>query len=91
MNAFNFEQLKASDRAQKLSSTKYGSAERAFITLELSEIRYRYDGGEPTATEGHLLHEGGFLVLNGIQQIESFKFIKSNETEAILSISYERE
>ena len=67
-----------------------GRAERAFITLEGGDVRYRYDGGDPTASIGHILHSGCHLVVEGQNQLEAVKFIRTGNDDGILSVSYER-
>jgi hypothetical protein len=88
--AFNFEQLSASDKPQKLTESLFlsrdGQAEKAFITCE-GFIRYRYDGEEPTEQSGHVLNDGGFIYLSGLLQIQNFRFIGSG----VIAISYERQ
>ena len=87
-SAFEFETIVASDVSTRLTEKKYVGAEKAFITCEGS-IRYRYDDGEPTTVEGHLLSDG-FLVLEGTLNIQRFKFINSGELHSVVSVSYER-
>jgi hypothetical protein len=94
---FDFEQLTVADSVQVLTPTKYkesstsGGASSAFLTSEDAQIRYRYDGGTPTSTVGHVLENGSILVLNGQNQMENFKCIRTGSTSAIISITYERE
>lgn len=93
LTAFSFETVKVGNKAQKLTSAVFapadGLAERAFVTCE-GEIRYKYCGGDPLVDEGHLLRDGGFLILKGELQIRNFKAISTGTEEAILSVSYER-
>ena len=87
--AFSFEKLTSSDKAQGLSPSIYKDATKAFMTLE-GDIRYRFDGGDPEASIGHLMRDGSYIILNGICQIQSFRFIQTGEYPAIISASYER-
>lgn len=52
-----FEQLTVDDTAGgiALTASKYKGALSATITVENADIRFRIDGGSPTATLGHLL------------------------------------
>jgi hypothetical protein len=92
---FDFEVIAVSNTAITLTALKYqptgaDKADSAFITLEGGDIRYRYDGTAPTATVGHLLSDGGFLVLIGQNQMEKFKAIRVGGRDGSLSVTYER-
>lgn len=92
-NAFSFESIQAEDKVKSLTPSIYiesnTPADKAFISCE-GEVRWRYDGGDPTSTVGHLMRDGSCLILHGKIQIETFRFINSGNQPAILSISYER-
>jgi len=92
---FDFETIAVSSSAVTLTASKYhptgaDKADSAFLTLEGGDIRYRYDGGDPTALVGHLLSDGGFLVLLGQNQMEKFKAIRVGGRDGSLSATYER-
>ena len=94
---FQFETLTVADSVQVLTpslykdSTTSGGATDAFITLADGQIRYRYDGGDPSSTVGHILDVGGSLVLRGQNQMSQFKCIRTGSTSGTISTSYERE
>jgi hypothetical protein len=50
---------------------------------------YRYDGGTPTATVGHLLPADGTLEVIGRGNIGNLKFIREASTDSTLSITVE--
>lgn len=92
---FAYETLPVSNTVVTLTSSTYAPAgsdraEKALITCETADIRYRYDGGDPTASLGHLLTDGNYIVLNGINQISMFKMIRVS-SDATVHVSYERE
>lgn len=93
---FAFEALTVTDSVQVLTPSKYGDSEtsggasEAFISNDGAEIRFRYDGGTPTSTVGHILADGGILVLKGQQQMSSFKCIRTGGVSSEISITYER-
>lgn len=94
--AFAFETISATASALGLTASTYkpasaAIAQEAFITLSGGDIRYRYDGTDPSATVGHILSDGGFLRLKGEHQLANFKFILTGTRTGVLSISYERE
>ena len=87
-SAFGFEVLHVSGLSSLL---KYDNAEEAWITLQGGDIRYRYDSGEPTQFEGHILHSGNSLRLHGHNQVVNFKAINCTDNHGILSATYERD
>lgn len=94
---YSFEQLTVANSVQVLTDSKYkdsitsGGASAAFITNEIAQLRYTYDGTEPTTTVGHILESGGLLVLNGQNQMSQFKCIRTGSTSAIITVTYERQ
>ncbi len=94
---YAFEALTVANTVQVLSPSLYkdsatsGGASEAFITNDGAEIRYRYDGGTPSATVGHVLADGGILVLRGQNQMSQFKCIRTGGVSSEISTTYERE
>jgi len=93
--AFEYESLTIGTSAISLTPTKYRSssdnekAKRAVITCENAPIRYRYDGGAPTSTEGHTMNPMDAIVLNSSQNIANFKAIRKGATDGKIFITYE--
>jgi len=92
------EQLTITTAVQVLSPSKYGQsgmdggASDAFLTLEGGNIRYTYcPGVSPSATVGHLLLDGGILVLKGQQQMADFKCYQTGSSGSTLTATYEFE
>lgn len=85
--AFAFEQITVGSTVTKLTSGIYGNEKFALITCEGSQIRYRVDGGIPTATVGHILGVNDTLDLNLHSEAVNFQAIAINGT-ATLSITY---
>ena len=77
-----------STTASSLTPT-LANQEKAFITLETGNIRFRVDGTDPTTSVGHKLDAGQNLTLNTRGQINNLKVI-SISTHGVLSISYGR-
>ena len=65
-------------------------ATRAFLTLETAQVRYRYDGTDPTATEGHILDTTQTLAIEGAQSLLLFRAIRTGGTSGVLKVTYER-
>ena len=93
---FAFEQLTVTNAVQVLTPSKYkdsstsGGASTAFVTNYGNSIRYTYDGTTPSASVGHILPDGGILVLSGQQQMATFKCFRVS-ADSELTITYERE
>lgn len=94
---YAFESLTVADSVQVLTPATYkdsatsGGASEAFISNDGAEIRFRYDGGTPTSTVGHILADGGILVLKGQNQMSQFKCIRTGGVSSTISVTYERE
>lgn len=62
---------------------------RARITCNAQAIRYRYDGGDPTASLGHRLAPEETVVLEGYKAISQLKMIREGGSDANVFITYE--
>lgn len=93
---YDSESLTVDTNVNVLTPSKYqdsitnGGASEAFITLDTANMRYRYDGGTPTSTVGHILNDGGVLVLKGQNQMSNFKFIQTGASSGSVYVTYER-
>lgn len=65
-------------------------ATKAVITVETAQIRYRYDGTDPTSIEGHILNNNDALVLIGYDAISKFRTIRTGVTSGVIKVTYER-
>lgn len=57
------------------------------VTVETNSIRYRLDGSDPTATDGHLLYDGDVLDITNVNSILAFKAIAVG-SDAAIQITY---
>lgn len=57
------------------------------LRLETAQIRYRWDGTNPTAAVGMILEVGDVLVLDGFETASSIRFIRTGATSGVLDIS----
>jgi hypothetical protein len=64
------------------------SARAALVSLENGDIRFRIDGGLPSASLGHYLTSGDTLVLTGTQAIQQFRGIRCGDTSGVLKVTY---
>ena len=88
--AFQFETLTVSTTVVLLTvptSTQRGH--RVVISCETAQCRFRYDGGSPTATVGHILNPGDRLILEGRANILGFRVIRSGSVDAVLQVTLE--
>jgi len=67
-----------------------GQARAALITCETADIRYRYDGGAPTSSVGHLLVAGDSITINGPGNISNFRAIRTAGVSATIRVTYHR-
>lgn len=73
------------------ASTMSGGAQEAFLTNYGAAIRYSYCSGvTPSATNGHVLPDGGTLVIKGQQQMKDFKCFRV-ATDSEITVTYEFE
>lgn len=71
-----------------LTAATFDSSTRAHISLETAQIRYRVDGGAPTATVGHILEIGCMVELESASEIANFKAIRTGSTSGTIQVSY---
>jgi hypothetical protein len=64
------------------------SARAALISLEDGDVRFRIDGGAPSATSGHYFTSGDTLVLSGTQALKQFQAIRAGDINATLRVTY---
>ena len=90
---FNFETITVTTAVKGLTAATYTSggntARRVIITVENAQIRYRYDGTDPTATVGHLLNPMDALTLIGTAAVKNFRVIQKGTTNGKISVTYE--
>lgn len=87
--AHAYEAISVTATAVGLTAAKAQRANRAFITAETAQMRFRYDGTAPESSEGHLLEIGDSLIIEGTQNLENFKAIKTGATSGALKVTYE--
>jgi hypothetical protein len=64
------------------------SARAALLSTEDGDLRFRLDGGQPGADNGHYLVSGDTLVLTGTQAMERFRCIRAGDADGILRVTY---
>jgi hypothetical protein len=93
----DYEVLTVGTAVEKLSTTKIKPttgpfarmmARAAMISSEDGDLRFRLDGGLPTADNGHYLVAGDSLVMSGYQSLLKFQAIRTGDTDSTLRVTY---
>lgn len=72
------------------STAKEPSLTSCFISVEGGDVRFWIDGTSPTSLVGHLLADGEFLNIRGINNILNLSFIRTGSVTTTLRVSYEK-
>jgi hypothetical protein len=87
-----FETIVVSNSVKTLNSEiyKHGFEKATVASLFVAggDIRYRVDGGEPTALVGIPAFDGDGINLEGHNEIKFFKAIRSGAVDATISCDY---
>lgn len=94
-DAYSFETVTVAATAIGITSSVHSpstgkAAVRAFLSLESGQVRYRYDGTDPTSAVGHLLQAGDAIELEGDTNIRNFRAIRTGAVSGSLSVTVER-
>jgi outer membrane lipoprotein-sorting protein len=91
LQAADYESITVSSTAVGFTSSKLSnSIKGVFCTLENAQVRFRMDGTDPTATEGHLLEVGQSLTIYNWTILRKIKFIRTGSTDGVLKVTYLR-
>ena len=96
MQAFAGEAITVADTAIGFTAATFqpatapGAASGAFITVETAQIRFRFDGTDPSATVGHIAEIGDVIKLNSAQDCVYFRAIRTGATSAVIHCTYLR-
>jgi len=72
-----------------LTAATAARVNRIFITAETADMRFRYDGGAPTSTAGHLIGNGDIVILYGTSNIKNFLAIRTGDVSGVIHVTYE--
>jgi len=81
-NSLGFQQITVSTTAIGITAPK---GQRALISTETSNVRWRDDGTDPTASVGFLLETGTVLGFDG--NLAAIKFIKVSGSDATVNVA----
>lgn len=85
---YAFESLTVSTTALALTENLSELADQVLITVETNAVRYRLDGQNPTASVGHTLDAGDVLELKGRYEIDKFRVIRRDASDATARCSF---
>jgi len=94
--AYDYEAVTVSNTAIGCTAAKLtytptlGNARKAHeihVTIETDSVRYRFDGGTPTAAIGHLATAGTVISIKGPANLAKFLMIRVT-TDASAKITY---
>lgn len=83
-----FEKVDIQGTAKGLTPAEYKNAQYALVSVETADIRCRFDGVNPTATDGIPFEDGDKFWIESAEDIARFKAIRSGSTSAVLQINY---
>ncbi len=83
-----YESLTVDGSSTPFTAATRGTRNRAFVTVEFAQVRFRMDGTDPTATVGHILNVDDVLELDSGQQLIDVRFIRTGGTSATLRCAY---
>ena len=85
--ARDYESITVGAAAVGLTAAKATASRGCFITLETVNVRFRYDGTDPTAAEGHLFYVGASLYFLQASILTKLKLI-STGADATIRVTY---
>ena len=88
LNPTAYESITVADTAIGLTAATHLKAQHAIITVETAQIRVRFDGTNPTSSEGHIAEVGDIIHLNSGSQMTKFKAIRTGATSGVLKATY---
>lgn len=86
-NPTDFVSQTVTDTASALTSVP-PSAHMAVIQPQGANIRYRLDGVDPDTNTGIILYNGNSITLGNKAQIDGFRAIRDDSTNATVAIQY---
>lgn len=85
----DYERISITNAAvSRLDAAYRENAKGVFITFETSNIRYRIDGGDPDATEGHVVIDRGNLYFRDKKSIKELRMISQDGTGTTAIVTY---
>ena len=83
-----YEDLTVAATAVGFTAATYGGASYASVLVQGGPIRFRLDGGTPTASVGDTLEINDRIELQGIEEVVRFRAIRRDGTSATLRVNF---
>ncbi len=94
MDAVNYESIVAGVAAVGFTASVLATTPiplAAFISVEdtgVAGMRFRIDGTDPTAAEGHLLHDEDSITVSGLGDLNRFRAIRVGAGVVTIRVTY---
>lgn len=72
-----------------LSADLVERAARVRITSNSGSVHYRYDGGDPTTSVGHVIVTNGEAVIEGANNVRNVRLVRAGLTDATVAVTLE--
>lgn len=79
-----FESITVAATATGIASATYTGKQACEFRLETAQVRYRFDGTDPTSAEGVLLEVGDVVSIANVAMARQIKFIRTGATSGVL-------
>lgn len=85
--AVGFESITVADSAIGITAAIYADAQACMARLETAQIRFRFDGTNPSSAEGMLLEVGEVLTIDNQSHARTMRFIRTGSTSGVLKVT----
>ena len=80
---FDYEKISVTTAVRRLDETKRNTYSAVLLTIETTDIRYRIDGGDPSATDGHLVYATQNLYFEDPKTVRNLRMITASGTATV--------
>ena len=86
---FYYEKVTVStDAVSRLNQTYREDSKGIFLTVETNSIRFRIDGGDPDANDGHIVIAGGNVYLIDSKSVRNLRMIAVGGSATVIVTYY---
>ena len=83
-----YEDLTVAATSVGFTAATFAAGDYATVLVQVGPVRFRLDGGAPTASVGDTLEVGDRLELNHAHELSNARFIRRDGTSATLRCHY---
>ena len=80
---FDYEKISVTTSVKRLDETKRNTYSAVLLTIETTNIRYRIDGGDPSATDGHLVYATQNLYFEDPKAVRNLRMVTPSGTATV--------